>query len=124
MFRTLYKAPIVLLLISLPVIAQTSQPAIVQSSEASKTGSITGRVVNESGQPLPNARISVQPADGVSLLDGGAVQLTRPARRVSPSQLAAGPRVGVTGEHDRPWRFWLDGDPTVSVYRRHVPKTR
>jgi hypothetical protein len=32
--------------------------------QATKTGSITGRVVNESGQPLPNARISVQPVGG------------------------------------------------------------
>ena len=21
-----------------------------------------------------------------------------------------------------PWRFWYDGDPTVSVYRAHVPR--
>ena len=35
-----------------------------------------------------------------------------------------GPRVGVTGAHDVPWRFWVDGDPTVSAYRRHTPKPR
>jgi DNA-3-methyladenine glycosylase len=23
-----------------------------------------------------------------------------------------------------PWRFWIAGDPTVSEYRRHVPKLR
>jgi DNA-3-methyladenine glycosylase len=28
----------------------------------------------------------------------------------------------VTGGHDTPWRFWIKGDPTVSEYRRHVPK--
>jgi DNA-3-methyladenine glycosylase len=39
-----------------------------------------------------------------------------------PGAVSAGPRVGVTGAHDVPWRFWLTGDPTVSVYRRHVPK--
>ena len=61
MLRTLYKLPIVLLLISLPVIAQTSQEP---ASEASKTGSITGRVVDQSGQPLPNARVSVMPVQG------------------------------------------------------------
>jgi hypothetical protein len=59
MFRTLYKLPVVLLLISLSVFAQTQAPA-----EASKTGSITGRVVDQSGQPLPNARISVVPVQG------------------------------------------------------------
>lgn len=61
MFRTLYKAPVVLLLISLSVFAQTSQEP---ASEASKTGSITGRVVDQSGQPLPNARVSVMPVQG------------------------------------------------------------
>ena len=55
MFRALYMAPVFLLLISLSVIGQT---------ETSKTDSITGRVVNESGQPLPNARVSVQSVEG------------------------------------------------------------
>lgn len=39
-----------------------------------------------------------------------------------PSQVRTGPRVGVSGPggdaRDYPWRFWVDGDPTVSVYRR------
>ncbi len=29
----------------------------------------------------------------------------------------AGPRVGVSVAHGRPWRFWADGDATVSAYR-------
>ena len=32
--------------------------------------------------------------------------------------LGRGPRVGVGAAHDRPWRFWVAGDPTVSKYRR------
>jgi DNA-3-methyladenine glycosylase len=35
-----------------------------------------------------------------------------------------GPRVGVNAAHDLPWRMWVDGEPTVSVYRRHVKRTR
>jgi DNA-3-methyladenine glycosylase len=31
---------------------------------------------------------------------------------------SAGPRVGVSKAADVPWRFWLDGDPTVSAYKR------
>jgi DNA-3-methyladenine glycosylase len=36
-----------------------------------------------------------------------------------------GPRVGVggAGAH-HPWRFWLDGEPTVSPYRAHAPRRR
>ncbi|MEV7226209.1 MULTISPECIES: DNA-3-methyladenine glycosylase [Polymorphospora] len=61
-------------------------------------------------------------AYGVHLLGAGPVRLTAPPAPVDPATVSAGPRVGVTGAHDRPWRFWITGDPTVSAYRRHVPK--
>lgn len=58
--------------------------------------------------------------DGLDLFGPGAeVELragTRPAGTIS-----TGPRVGVRGEGGdgtrHPWRFWLTGEPTVSVYR-------
>ncbi|WP_203920908.1 DNA-3-methyladenine glycosylase [Rugosimonospora africana] len=60
---------------------------------------------------------------GTNLLDGrGPGLLVPPDGPVG--EIVAGPRVGVTGAHDLPWRFWIAGDPTVSVYRRHVPRTR
>jgi DNA-3-methyladenine glycosylase len=59
---------------------------------------------------------------GADLLAGGPVRLESAATPVDPSAVRAGPRVGVTGAHDLPWRFWLDGDPTVSAYRRHTPR--
>lgn len=34
-----------------------------------------------------------------------------------PGPISAGPRVGLRGAPERPWRFWITGDPTVSVYR-------
>jgi DNA-3-methyladenine glycosylase len=42
----------------------------------------------------------------------------------SPGAISRGPRVGVSSAADRAWRFWLTGDPTVSVYRPYVPRTR
>ncbi len=48
--------------------------------------------------------------------------LRPPATPVPAAAVSTGPRVGVTGALDVPWRFWLTGDPTVSAYRRHVPK--
>jgi DNA-3-methyladenine glycosylase len=36
--------------------------------------------------------------------------------------IRTGPRVGIREAADRPWRFWLDGEPTVSVYRPAVPR--
>jgi DNA-3-methyladenine glycosylase len=36
-----------------------------------------------------------------------------------------GPRTGVGGDGAvHPWRFWIDGDPTVSPYRAHNPRRR
>ena len=35
-----------------------------------------------------------------------------------------GPRVGVNAAADLPWRAWIDGEPTVSEYRPHVPRKR
>ncbi|WGX97946.1 DNA-3-methyladenine glycosylase [Nocardioides sp. L-11A] len=40
-----------------------------------------------------------------------------PERR-GRARIASGPRVGVSKAADVPWRFWLEGDPTVSAYRR------
>jgi hypothetical protein len=47
-----------LLLGSISVLGQTSSPPMTDNSP--KTGSIRGRVVNESGQPMPNVTISLR----------------------------------------------------------------
>ena len=51
----------------------------------------------------------------------GLVTFARPARGGGESLVRSGPRVGVSGAGGDaaayPWRFWLDGEPTVSVYR-------
>jgi DNA-3-methyladenine glycosylase len=43
-------------------------------------------------------------------------------RGADAGSIRSGPRVGLARAADRPWRFWLDGDPTVSVYRPHTPR--
>jgi DNA-3-methyladenine glycosylase len=63
-------------------------------------------------------------AYGTSVVDGtGPATLLPPDTGDKPG-ITAGPRVGVTSAHDVPWRFWIAGDPTVSTYRRHMPKRR
>ena len=55
-----------------------------------------------------------------------------PARRSGLSSMpraelaacGAGPRVGITVAAERPWRFWLAGEPTVSAYRPGGAKAR
>jgi DNA-3-methyladenine glycosylase len=64
-------------------------------------------------------------ANATSVIDGsGPARLLPPQVEVPPEHIAAGPRVGVTSAHDVPWRFWIEGDPTVSAYRRHTPRRR
>lgn len=54
-------------------------------------------------------------ANGLDVLDpASAVRLTFPER---PAAFERGPRVGIAKEVERPWRFWLPGEPTVSTYR-------
>ena len=43
---------------------------------------------------------------------------------VRSAKIVTGPRVGVSSAAEIPWRFWYEGDPTVSVYRAHVPRHR
>ncbi len=47
-----------------------------------------------------------------------------PGRRPAAAAVRSGPRVGVREGADVAWRFWIDRDPTVSVYRPHAPRRR
>lgn len=64
--------------------------------------------------------------DGADLLDpASAVQLHAACTPVDALAVRSGPRVGVAGAGaPTPWRFWLDGEPTVSTYRPAVPRRR
>jgi DNA-3-methyladenine glycosylase len=67
--------------------------------------------------------------NGTDVCDPGSPLRVRPGLAAGAGGLAGppvsrGPRVGVNGAAERPWRFWVTGDPTVSVYRPHVRRTR
>ena len=55
----------------------------------------------------------LDPASPVRLLPGG-----------HDGVVAVGPRVGVASAAETHWRFWLEGDPTVSAYRPAVRRVR
>jgi DNA-3-methyladenine glycosylase len=42
----------------------------------------------------------------------------------SRGKITTGPRVGVSRAAEVPWRFWVDGEPTVSAYRPFVPRRK
>ncbi|SDE49463.1 DNA-3-methyladenine glycosylase [Auraticoccus monumenti] len=51
-------------------------------------------------------------------LQGPPEPWLEPGEPLPDASVLAGPRVGVSRAEERPWRFWVAGDPTVSAYRR------
>jgi DNA-3-methyladenine glycosylase len=64
--------------------------------------------------------------NGTDLCAGEDAPLTLCANPpLAPELVRNGPRTGVGGGGaHQPWRFWIDGDPTVSPYRPHAPRRR
>jgi DNA-3-methyladenine glycosylase len=62
--------------------------------------------------------------DGVDVTQPDSPLAVRAGEPVAADRIQAGPRVGVSAAGDLPWRFWVDGEPSVSAYRAHVPRRR
>jgi DNA-3-methyladenine glycosylase len=60
--------------------------------------------------------------NGCDLLRGPIRVL--PGEPVPDEAVATGPRVGVTLDPERPWRYYVAADPTVSAYRPRVVRVR
>ncbi|RBM19506.1 DNA-3-methyladenine glycosylase [Prauserella sp. PE36] len=56
--------------------------------------------------------------NGIDLTDPEASVRLLDGPRVPPERIRTGPRVGVAAAMGIPWRFWIDGSPAVSTYRR------
>jgi DNA-3-methyladenine glycosylase len=57
-------------------------------------------------------------------LSGPPTTLALPTAPPPRSAISTGPRVGLRQAADRPWRFWLTGEPTVSIYRPAASRRR
>jgi len=44
--------------------------------------------------------------------------------RSGERKVVSGPRVGISAAAEVPWRFWFEGEPTVSAYKPHVARRR
>lgn len=65
--------------------------------------------------------------NGIDLFDDASMVrlLPGPSGPLPPGDVACGPRVGIRHAADRPWRWWIAGDPTVSRHpgrRGHRPR--
>jgi DNA-3-methyladenine glycosylase len=65
--------------------------------------------------------LAIDVADNGVDLGGGdlTLHLSDPP---DPEAVDCGPRVGLREAADRPWRFWLRGEATVSTYRPAAPR--
>ena len=78
------------------------------------------------------AALGLDRSDDGSLLGGSgsriSLTLPEPQRAPDAERIRRGPRTGVAGPGGDgeafPWRFWLDGEPTVSTYRPAVTRRR
>lgn len=73
-----------------------------------------------SGPGCVGQALGLSTADSGTVLGGGRAEL-RPRTQVPP--VARGPRVGISRATIVPWRFWIPGDPSVSVQRHAAPET-
>ena len=66
--------------------------------------------------------------DGADLVEGPDLWIEPADTTAAAGAVRTGPRVGVSGAGGSgevfPWRFWLDGEPTVSTYRPGQPRRR
>jgi DNA-3-methyladenine glycosylase len=75
------------------------------------------------GRDLARGPARLCQALGINLSHNGAdlrqrgLTLRPAAEPADPADIRTGPRVGLRHAADRPWRFWLTGEPSVSVYR-------
>jgi DNA-3-methyladenine glycosylase len=73
------------------------------------------------GPALLCTALAIDLADYGNDLAAGRVTLELGAP-IDAGKISCGPRVGLRGAADRPWRFWLTAERSVSRYRPAAPR--
>lgn len=61
--------------------------------------------------------------DGSDVCDPEGNLRIRPGQRSAAGRVRTGPRTGVAAAQETPWRYYVDGEPSVSPYRSHARRT-
>ncbi len=80
------------------------------------------RTTSKNDRDLAQGPARLVVALGISLTDDGSDLFAPPFAIESPAarfEHATGPRTGLAGGADLPWRFWIPGEPSVSPYKKH-----
>jgi DNA-3-methyladenine glycosylase len=62
--------------------------------------------------------------DGADVCSAAGPLKALAATTATPRIVRTGPRVGVSAGATEPWRYWIDGESSVSAYRAHTPRRR
>lgn len=93
-----------------------------------RRGGVAERDLTRGPGRLAQALALTREDDGADAVVGGGRARACAGERVPPSLVRSGPRVGVSGEGGDgtryPWRFWVEGEPSVSAYRPGRPRRR
>ncbi len=97
-----------------------------RSAGRARSSAITERELARGPARLCQALGIDRAQDGLDVCDRSSALRIRAAADLGggPAEISRGPRVGISRAAEWPWRFWLTGDPTVSVYRPHMPRAR
>jgi DNA-3-methyladenine glycosylase len=87
------------------------------AAAAARRGAATPRDLARGPARLCQALAVDRGRDGDDVTAGPGLYVVA-GQRVSEAGVRRGPRVGISRATDRPWRLWVDGEPTVSAYRR------
>jgi DNA-3-methyladenine glycosylase len=94
-------------------LAQTRRPSARRPAELARGPARLTTALGVSGSD--NGADGCAPDSSLRLFAGAPIPRT---------QVCTGPRTGVNGGADFPWRFWIANEPSVSPYRPHMPRRR
>lgn len=101
---------------------------VVRGEELARSRRTTSRSARDLAQGPARLTVALGvdgSLDGADATDAGSSLTVRAGGGVATEAVRSGPRVGVAGDGAaHPWRFWVEGERSVSAYRAAVLRRR